>query len=62
VTILRNSSAGPVNTSGERTVTRLRNSEITTLRRQDVELGGGAHVRCLGEKDASLGAHRCVRM
>jgi integrase/recombinase XerD len=29
--------------------TGLRNSEITSLRRQDVELGVGAHVRCLGK-------------
>src|SRR5512133_2490905 len=29
--------------------TGLRNSEITSLRRQDVELGTGAHVRCLGK-------------
>jgi site-specific recombinase XerD len=29
--------------------TGLRNSEITALRRQDVELGTGAHVRCLGK-------------
>jgi site-specific recombinase XerD len=29
--------------------TGLRNSEITSLRRQDVELGIGAHVRCLGK-------------
>ena len=29
--------------------TGLRNSEITSLRRQDVELGAGAHVRCLGK-------------
>jgi site-specific recombinase XerD len=29
--------------------TGLRNSEITSLRRQDVELGPGAHVRCLGK-------------
>ena len=27
----------------------LRNSELTSLRRQDVELGTGAHVRCLGK-------------
>ena len=26
-----------------------RNSELTSLRRQDVELGIGAHVRCLGK-------------
>lgn len=29
--------------------TGLRNSEITSLRRQDVEFGVGAHVRCLGK-------------
>jgi integrase/recombinase XerD len=29
--------------------TGLRNSEITSLARQDVELGPGAHVRCLGK-------------
>ena len=29
--------------------TGLRNSEITSLRRQDVELGTGAHVRCVGK-------------
>src|SRR5207244_13271878 len=29
--------------------TGLRNSEITSLRRQDVELGTGAHVRCIGK-------------
>ena len=29
--------------------TGLRNSEITALRRQDVELGTGPHVRCLGK-------------
>jgi integrase/recombinase XerD len=29
--------------------TGLRNSEITSLRRQDVEFGSGAHVRCLGK-------------
>lgn len=29
--------------------TGLRNSELTSLRRQDVELGAGAHVRCLGK-------------
>jgi integrase/recombinase XerD len=29
--------------------TGLRNSEIILLRRQDVELGTGAHVRCLGK-------------
>jgi integrase/recombinase XerD len=29
--------------------TGLRNSEITALRRQDVEFGTGAHVRCLGK-------------
>jgi integrase/recombinase XerD len=29
--------------------TGLRNSEITSLRCQDVELGTGAHVRCLGK-------------
>ena len=29
--------------------TGLRNSEITSLRRQDVELGVGAHVRCVGK-------------
>src|SRR5262252_3413759 len=29
--------------------TGLRNSEISSLRRQDVELGAGAHVRCLGK-------------
>lgn len=29
--------------------TGLRNSEITALRRQDVEFGVGAHVRCLGK-------------
>jgi len=29
--------------------TGLRNSEIRALRRQDVELGSGAHVRCLGK-------------
>jgi integrase/recombinase XerD len=29
--------------------TGLRNSEITALRRQDVELAAGAHVRCLGK-------------
>lgn len=28
--------------------TGLRNSELTKLRRQDVPLGSGAHVRCLG--------------
>jgi len=31
------------------TQTGLRNSEITSLRCQDVELGTGAHVRCLGK-------------
>jgi integrase len=29
--------------------TGLRNSEITSLRRQDVEFGTGAHIRCLGK-------------
>jgi integrase/recombinase XerD len=29
--------------------TGLRNSELTSLRRQDVEFGAGAHVRCLGK-------------
>lgn len=29
--------------------TGLRNSELTSLRRQDVELGTGAHVRCVGK-------------
>ncbi len=29
--------------------TGLRNSELTSLRRQDVEFGTGAHVRCLGK-------------
>ena len=29
--------------------TGLRNSEIRSLRRQDVQLGNGAHVRCLGK-------------
>ena len=29
--------------------TGLRNSELTSLRRQDVELGTGPHVRCLGK-------------
>ena len=29
--------------------TGLRNSEITSIRHQDVELGTGAHVRCLGK-------------
>jgi site-specific recombinase XerD len=29
--------------------TGLRNSEVTALRRQDVELGAGAHVRCFGK-------------
>jgi integrase/recombinase XerD len=29
--------------------TGLRNGEITSLRRQDVEFGTGAHVRCLGK-------------
>ncbi len=29
--------------------TGLRNSEITSLRRQDVDLGIGAHVRCVGK-------------
>ncbi len=29
--------------------TGLRNSEITTLQRQEVEFGTGAHVRCLGK-------------
>jgi site-specific recombinase XerD len=29
--------------------TGLRNSEITSLRRRDVEFGVGAHVRCLGK-------------
>ncbi len=29
--------------------TGLRNSELTRLRREDVHLGGGAHVRCLGK-------------
>jgi len=29
--------------------TGLRNSEITSLRRQDVDFGTGAHVRCLGK-------------
>ena len=29
--------------------TGLRNSEITTVRRQDIELGVGAHVRCTGK-------------
>ena len=31
------------------TQTGLRNSEITGLRRRDVEFGAGAHVRCLGK-------------
>jgi len=31
------------------TQTGLRNSELTSLRRQDVEFGIGAHVRCLGK-------------
>jgi integrase/recombinase XerD len=38
--------------------TGLRNSEITALRRQDVELGTGAHVRCLG-KGRKM---RCTRL
>lgn len=29
--------------------TGLRNSELTSLRRQDVECGAGAHLRCLGK-------------
>ena len=29
--------------------TGLRNSELTSLRRQDVEFGAGAHVRCFGK-------------
>jgi integrase/recombinase XerD len=29
--------------------TGLRNSELTKLRREDVQLGAGAHVRCLGK-------------
>ena len=29
--------------------TGLRNSELTSLRRQDAEFGAGAHVRCLGK-------------
>jgi integrase/recombinase XerD len=29
--------------------TGLRNSELTKLRRQDVQIGAGAHVRCLGK-------------
>lgn len=29
--------------------TGLRNSELTSLRRQDVQLGVGAHIRCLGK-------------
>jgi site-specific recombinase XerD len=29
--------------------TGLRNAELTKLRRQDVQLGSGAHVRCLGK-------------
>ena len=29
--------------------TGLRNSELTRLRRQDVQIGAGAHVRCLGK-------------
>lgn len=29
--------------------TGLRNSELTSLRRQDVEFGSGAHVRCFGK-------------
>jgi site-specific recombinase XerD len=29
--------------------TGLRNSELTSLRHQDVELGSGAHLRCLGK-------------
>jgi len=29
--------------------TGLRNSELTKMRRQDVQLGAGAHVRCLGK-------------
>jgi integrase/recombinase XerD len=29
--------------------TGLRNSEVTSLRRQDVEFGTGAHVRCVGK-------------
>ena len=29
--------------------TGLRNSELTQLRRQDVQLGAGAHIRCLGK-------------
>jgi integrase/recombinase XerD len=29
--------------------TGLRNSELTSLRRQDVEFGTGAHVRCIGK-------------
>jgi site-specific recombinase XerD len=31
------------------TQTGLRNSELTSLRRQDIVLGTGAHVRCLGK-------------
>jgi site-specific recombinase XerD len=31
------------------TQTGLRNSEITSLRRQDVQFGTGAHIRCLGK-------------
>jgi len=31
------------------TQTGLRNSEISSLRRQDVEFGAGPHVRCLGK-------------
>ena len=31
------------------TQTGLRNSEITSLKRQDVQFGTGAHVRCLGK-------------
>ncbi|MDA1143279.1 MAG: tyrosine-type recombinase/integrase [Planctomycetota bacterium] len=29
--------------------TGLRNNELTSLRRQDVELGAGAHVHCYGK-------------
>ena len=35
--------------------TGLRNSEITAVQRQDVELGVGAHVRCLGKGRKSRG-------
>jgi integrase/recombinase XerD len=41
--------------------TGLRNSELTTLRRQDVMLGPGAHVRCLG-KGRRWDALRCDRI